>query len=386
MPTPNMALEIPIPGVTPGPTYASQISNDLQLVEEHDHSLGRGTPIALIVAGGLQLDGLQHLGIALDGDSLSIGPAGIRVNNLAGAINIVAPVAPNVNGLSLSGADLALALADLTHPGGVSTAAQSFGGAKTFPSGILAHSIISDGGTMIVQGALVAADTGTDIVVESAVTRTNGHLLSVKNNASVVFSISYAGVIDSVQGITNSGDYHQAVGKLYADGMSSQGTVAMDFESNATEAAVTAACIINAVVAFTAKPVLKIQNGAVDIIQVGPTGVASGAAFVNKLINSTPANAGTSTPDASAGGNFLITADVAVASFTVAAPLHAANGEKITIVIRNASGGALTTTWNAIFKMAAWEDPANGFQAGITFMYDGTNWVETHRGASNIPN
>lgn len=50
MATPNMGLEIPVPGVTAGGTgatsWAGEISADLQLIEEHDHSPGKGATLS----------------------------------------------------------------------------------------------------------------------------------------------------------------------------------------------------------------------------------------------------------------------------------------------------------------------------------------------------
>lgn len=41
----NMGLTVPVPGVTPGPTYATEISNDLILIDAHDHTTGKGVKV-----------------------------------------------------------------------------------------------------------------------------------------------------------------------------------------------------------------------------------------------------------------------------------------------------------------------------------------------------
>lgn len=43
--TPNMGLLLPDPTITPGPTYASEIDDAFDLVDSHDHTLGKGVPI-----------------------------------------------------------------------------------------------------------------------------------------------------------------------------------------------------------------------------------------------------------------------------------------------------------------------------------------------------
>lgn len=92
------------------------------------------------------------------------------------------------------------------------------------------------------------------------------------------------------------------------------------------------------------------------------------------------------TPDARAGMTQVITATNATA-FTINAPTNPASGQKLTIKIRNTSGGALgAVTWNAVFKMATWTSPATANSRSITFHYDGTNWVEESRCTTDVPN
>jgi hypothetical protein len=91
------------------------------------------------------------------------------------------------------------------------------------------------------------------------------------------------------------------------------------------------------------------------------------------------------TPDASSD-NFDITATNGTA-FTVNAPTGPRTGHRITITIRNSSGGALgAVTWNSVYKLAAWTQPANGFNRSITFLYSGSAWYEISRTASDVPN
>lgn len=92
------------------------------------------------------------------------------------------------------------------------------------------------------------------------------------------------------------------------------------------------------------------------------------------------------TIDASLGNTAVITATNATA-FTINAPTNPVIDQVLTVMIRNTSGGALgVATWNAIFKMVAWVQPATGFSRSISFRYDGTNWVETLRSAADVPN
>jgi hypothetical protein len=91
-----------------------------------------------------------------------------------------------------------------------------------------------------------------------------------------------------------------------------------------------------------------------------------------------PANAGSVTINETGAVTHNIIAGVGVASFTMNVPtLNSGSTGAIAIVtISNTSGGALAVTWNAAFKMAAWTNPANGFNRTISFYYNGTNWME----------
>lgn len=90
--------------------------------------------------------------------------------------------------------------------------------------------------------------------------------------------------------------------------------------------------------------------------------------------------------DASIGNEYDITATNGV-GFTVANPTNATNGQRITITVRNTSGGALgAITWDTLYKMSAWTSPANGFSRSIDFKYNGTNWVQVAQTGVDIPN
>lgn len=90
--------------------------------------------------------------------------------------------------------------------------------------------------------------------------------------------------------------------------------------------------------------------------------------------------------DAALATQFIITATNATA-FTINAPSNPVLGQEIFVRIRNTSGGALgAATWNAVFKLATWTQPANGFSRTIHFAYDGSNWVEAARTPADVAN
>lgn len=95
------------------------------------------------------------------------------------------------------------------------------------------------------------------------------------------------------------------------------------------------------------------------------------------------------TPNTLQGDWQIITATNGTA-FTINAPTNALNlvdGAQLTITLKNSSGGALgAATWNAVFKMSTWTNPANGQNRSITFRYDSTNWVQVSQTGVDVPN
>lgn len=92
------------------------------------------------------------------------------------------------------------------------------------------------------------------------------------------------------------------------------------------------------------------------------------------------------TPDAATAATQVITVTDANA-MTINAPSNATTGRRLTFLVRNTSGGAMgAITWNAIFKLASFTNPATANSRSITFEYDGTNWVETGRTTADVPN
>lgn len=136
---------------------------------------------------------------------------------------------------------------------------------------------------------------------------------------------------------------------------------------------------------------IAITMGAATFASLTVTAGASTLARANitrrVFIEQTVVYSASMTIDVTAGGTAVITGTNGTA-FTINAPTGTpATGEQLTVVIRNASGGALgAVTWNAIFKMSAWTQPANGFSRSITFRFDGTNWVQMNQTGVDVPN
>lgn len=132
-------------------------------------------------------------------------------------------------------------------------------------------------------------------------------------------------------------------------------------------------------------PVTIVARSSVYVLTITVPGVVT-CGVVNPGLISTVTYSTSMTPDSALGTVFRITVTDGVA-FTINAPLNPVAGEEITVVIRNASGGvAGAATWNAVFKMSTWTQPANATSRSITFFYDGTNWIQISQTGVDVPN
>lgn len=90
---------------------------------------------------------------------------------------------PNANGLTLSGAAISLAAADGTHPGGISTAAQTLAGVKTFSSAPIMSSLTA---TQVVGTSGTKALTTLDFSKVSS-----NNTLAQRNSVGDLFSNNF---------------------------------------------------------------------------------------------------------------------------------------------------------------------------------------------------
>jgi hypothetical protein len=74
-------------------------------------------------------------------------------------------------------------------------------------------------------------------------------------------------------------------------------------------------------------------------------------------------------------------------AFTISNPTNGFVDQVLTFTIRNTSGGALgLATWGGNYLMSAWTQPANGFSRSITFVHDGSKYLEVSRTPADVPN
>lgn len=130
---------------------------------------------------------------------------------------------------------------------------------------------------------------------------------------------------------------------------------------------------------------LGAHNSTVPFSEATSTITWSGKSPRNSLL-STITYSASMTPDASLGDSQVFTATNNTA-FTINAPINRITGQIFTLTMRNVSGGALgAATWNAVFKMSAWTNPANGQSRSIAFRDDGTNYIQVYQTGVDVPN
>jgi hypothetical protein len=102
------------------------------------------------------------------------------------------------------------------------------------------------------------------------------------------------------------------------------------------------------------------------------------------------------TAQVAAAGSYAInckTADYVVleaqgSTMTVSAPTNAIDGQAIDVSIWNTSGGALTVTWDAVFRTNGWINPANGANRSIRFRYNSSfgRWYPIAMSQTDVAN
>ncbi len=83
--------------------------------------------------------------------------------------------------------------------------------------------------------------------------------------------------------------------------------------------------------------------------------------------------------NAQAGDEWLATVNVGVSgvtTLTMSIPLQPIKGMRVSLMIFNNSGSALTTTFDAAFKNSGYTDPANGRFKTAIYQYDGAHWIQ----------
>ncbi len=138
-------------------------------------------PLDLLSSDGTTLTVLGNLVVSGSATDFSLGPVGST---------------PNANAASITAGVFSLQPASASFPGVVTTAAQTFAGAKSFANGLLTNTIgVTSASGIGVYGAPTDAANAVGIGIGSSTTlaNTDAKLVSIKNNSTEKASFDYAG-------------------------------------------------------------------------------------------------------------------------------------------------------------------------------------------------
>jgi len=132
------------------------------------------------------------------------------------------------------------------------------------------------------------------------------------------------------------------------------------------------------------------RTGASDIMELNGVAVAGVRQWTGQVATKVSLTYSASISiDASQGNVFEIAATNTTA-FTINAPSNPIDGQVITLIIANDSGGAMgAITWAGAFHMSSWTNPANGNYRSVAFVNDGGsggNWKQISATGVDIPN
>lgn len=154
-----------------------------------------------------------------DKEKLDLYPA--DPSSLGGGVDTLAPVgsAPNANGATIAGDTLTLQPADETHPGAITPAAQTIGGAKTFAAlltaavGIVTNLVRAVGVTLMLRSSLGAG--AADVAVRIGTSETDG---GTNANASLAeIGTGLGGTFVRYAWFTKGGNFYANYLRLPAD-------------------------------------------------------------------------------------------------------------------------------------------------------------------------
>ena len=249
---------------------------------------------AVIVASASNIDGVPSYAISAQYDSITVFSDGTTYWILTkpgsggggGGVTTITNFGstPNNAGGTISGTSLTLQPADGTHPGGVSTAAQSFGGDKTFAGNISAANL---SGTNTGDQTNITGNAGTATALQTART-INGVAFDGTANITIPSGAAAAGTLTGTTlaaNVVNSS--LTSVGTLAT--LTVTATITGSVSGNAgTATALQTARTINGV-AFDGTANITIPSGA------AAAGTLTGTTLAANVVNSSLTSVGTLT-------------------------------------------------------------------------------------------
>jgi len=140
---------------------------------------------------------------------------------------------------------------------------------------------------------------------------------------------------------------------------------------------------VSAIAYYNADNTLPGQGNIIE--SASGTATSSGLWQDGVSVSNTLTYSASMTPDCSLGSDFIVTL-TDNNNFTINAPLNPKLGMHLTLTIRAQTSAPGTATFNAIYKMSTWTNPANTFSRSITFRWNNVAWVQISQTGADVPN
>lgn len=182
--SPNMGLIVPGVGTEPGPAWANELNSDLGILDQHDHSAGRGVPIT---PNGLNITS----DLPINGNNLTL----VKTVNFDAQLAALPGVAPNLGAIYVAGNELYYNdevgnVVQITNGGVVNSGAGSISG---LPSGTASASYSAGPGTFIWQSSTSTAANmdNASVTIREQVALANGVTLKSPNSLAANYDLIF---------------------------------------------------------------------------------------------------------------------------------------------------------------------------------------------------
>ena len=281
--TPNMNLIVTQQGVTPGPTYASDIDSNNSTIDQHDHSSGKGVQVP---SAGLNINGnvawggynLTNAGTITLASLTAVGAGTLTIgaftlsgaitgagNNVTGLGNLAAGGTLNITGNSTLGGTLAVT------------------GATTLTGGIAGALVEVTAATALTLKGNSASTSATAIILSNAVQQTSGKILSIQTpTIGEVANFDYQGWLSLGIGQTNAITLNSLGIQIGGTGYLQTNTIYALNTSLTLNGEATAAgpgLILQNAVTLTSGKIVSFKNNSSEVANIDYLGTVNGNTF-----------------------------------------------------------------------------------------------------------
>lgn len=191
--SPNMSMPVPVVGVDPGPDWANNINASLGILDQHDHTPGRGLQITP--------DGMNiNTDLPFNDNNLTT----VKTVNFAAQGAPLAGLSPNLGAVYIAGNELyyndeAGNVVQITNNGTVNAGAGSISG---LPSGTASVSYVSGNGTYVFQSATATPGNldGGSIIIREVAANAKGITLSSVTGLAADYTLTLPSGLPSTSG------------------------------------------------------------------------------------------------------------------------------------------------------------------------------------------